>query len=69
LLGLPQPPPSEIVRLVRAGDFAAELSMHRRTLLRYRARADALRAEASASPLAAEVAPSPAKRQRTLENA
>src|SRR5271166_4577560 len=69
LLGLPQPPPSKIVRLVRAGDFAAELSMHRRTLLRYRARADALRAEASASPLAAEVAPSPAKRQRTLENA
>jgi len=55
LLGLEPPPPSEIMRLVHATDFADELGMHRRTLIRYRKRAEDLRAKASASPaIAAE---------------
>ena len=52
MLGLEPPPPPEIMRLVHATDFAAELGMHRRTLIRYQRRADALRAEASAQPRA-----------------
>ena len=70
LFGLEPPPPSEIMRLVHATDFAAELGMHRRTLIRYRHLADKLRAEASppaADADAAKPEAAPVSRARQLE--